>query len=473
MKKKKGFTLVELLVVIAILAILASVSVVGYLSFTKKAQESNDISLTTQMNTILQGESVIEGVNKTPYDAVLDLMDSGLDVTKLTPTRDGNEFVYDLSQDRFFLINGEKVVAPSEGNKISVEKADVFKFVGKNETLSDVYSNYLKNDYVSTGVETISTGLDVGSNTTITTINYTNETKKIVTIRTNGGALTVNGPQDTIHHYGNASIINVKSVDLHNSYHEFGNVESINVTKGRVVAEENSKISEIMVTRDAIAGNVKIDSIDKNSIQSIVVCTDSLLPDAISGTNIKPIVGKIVTTKEELDSALWPVSGQPASYVILNNNIDMTGLTLAVKDNLILNGNGFTLKGKRISNKNELKNESTIYLGTETNKEYNVTIKNITIENTSNSEKACNIAATHFVRSLSLSNVKLVNKAPNGYGVRFGGESNYSSPELDLNLSDVTISMHKSGYGIGIERKTIGNIENTEINGYASLLINQ
>ena len=41
-KKKKGFTLVELLVVIAILAILAGVSVVGYLSFTKKANLSND-----------------------------------------------------------------------------------------------------------------------------------------------------------------------------------------------------------------------------------------------------------------------------------------------------------------------------------------------------------------------------------------------------------------------------------------------
>ena len=38
--KKKGFTLVELLVVIAILAILATVSILGYTSFTKKANES-------------------------------------------------------------------------------------------------------------------------------------------------------------------------------------------------------------------------------------------------------------------------------------------------------------------------------------------------------------------------------------------------------------------------------------------------
>ena len=51
--KKKGFTLVELLVVIAILAILASVSVVGYLSFTNKAKESNALQEMTQVKTTL------------------------------------------------------------------------------------------------------------------------------------------------------------------------------------------------------------------------------------------------------------------------------------------------------------------------------------------------------------------------------------------------------------------------------------
>ena len=60
-KKRKGFTLVELLVVIAILAILATVSILGYTSFTKKANESVDEQAVTQMNLVLQANEVLQG----------------------------------------------------------------------------------------------------------------------------------------------------------------------------------------------------------------------------------------------------------------------------------------------------------------------------------------------------------------------------------------------------------------------------
>ncbi|MDY4788919.1 MAG: type II secretion system protein [Bacilli bacterium] len=52
-KRNKGFTLVELLVVIVILTILASASILGYLAFTKKANESKAISELTQYKTKL------------------------------------------------------------------------------------------------------------------------------------------------------------------------------------------------------------------------------------------------------------------------------------------------------------------------------------------------------------------------------------------------------------------------------------
>ena len=52
-KMKKAFTLVELLVVIAILAVLSTVAIVGYNSFTDKANKSADEQAVTQMNKLL------------------------------------------------------------------------------------------------------------------------------------------------------------------------------------------------------------------------------------------------------------------------------------------------------------------------------------------------------------------------------------------------------------------------------------
>ena len=99
-KIRKGFTLVELLVVIAILAILAAVSVVGYLSFTDKAKESNDISLTAQMNTVLEANEALEGKAKTMSEALAVLEENGLVVEKLTPTSKGYSYVYDAAEGR-------------------------------------------------------------------------------------------------------------------------------------------------------------------------------------------------------------------------------------------------------------------------------------------------------------------------------------------------------------------------------------
>ncbi len=53
-QQKKAFTLVELLVVIAILAILSTVAVVGYTSFIKKADISNDQTVAEQLNRRLE-----------------------------------------------------------------------------------------------------------------------------------------------------------------------------------------------------------------------------------------------------------------------------------------------------------------------------------------------------------------------------------------------------------------------------------
>ena len=250
MKKKKGFTLVELLVVIAILAVLATVSVVGYMGFTKKAHESNDIGLTTQMNTILQAEEV---TNKptTPHDAVKQLANGGVDVEKLTPTTDGYNYVYDLDTNRMFLLDGNKaVVAPT--NITFTEDLNVFAFVESENEITNWngYSIYLKSGFTFNNGKTLtlSTGLDIGDNE-IDTINYTNTTgnAKNVIIRTNGETLNVNAELDVVKHYGNVKEVNITKVAL-SSYHEFGNVSgNINLAYGNVELEDNSSVSNVVL----------------------------------------------------------------------------------------------------------------------------------------------------------------------------------------------------------------------------------
>ena len=253
MKKKKGFTLVELLVVIAILAVLATVSVVGYMGFTKKAQESNDIGLTAQMNTILQAEEV---TNKptTPHEAVKQLANGGVDVEKLTPRTDGYNYVYDLDANRIFLLNTDKQpVAPTNIDFTKDNK--VFAIVG-NETEYNTwkdYSVYLKTNFEMTSTNLFSdlkTGLDVGSNK-IDAITYTGSAEKEALIRTNGGTLTINAGADTVYHYGASDYVNVIAINT-NSYHEFGAAAYARIASGHFVAESSAKIVNLNVASSSV-----------------------------------------------------------------------------------------------------------------------------------------------------------------------------------------------------------------------------
>ena len=384
-KKKKGFTLVELLVVIAILAILAAVSVVGYLSFTEKAKESNDISLITQMNTILQGESATDGVNKTTHDAVLDLKDNGLDVTKLTPTRKGYEFVYDLSQDKFFLLDQEKVIAPTNSS-LSAYKTDIYKFIGKDGKLSNEYSNYLKDDYLAKETLTTTSGIDVGNNETITNIKYKNTgAKKKAIIRTNGGTLTIEAPLDTIYHYGESTIVRVNAIG-ENSYHEMGIVSSLNVKVGRIVVEENAAVSEVFIEKDANIEGLKVEIKSSNNKLTIVDSTNKAA-NVVEGNNVSLVTPTYVSNVSELDAALWT---NEKEYVVLSNDIytNENGATgdICTTSNITINGNGHKIYGHRKDKTTGYSRYATLTFYAKTEKDYKVILKNLTIENDSNEE---------------------------------------------------------------------------------------
>ena len=274
-KKRTGFTLVELLVVIAILAVLASVSVIGYLSFVKKARVSNDVSLTTQMNTVLASNEVVDGKNATPYDAISELdEDGGFDVNKISPTANGYFFGFDTTDNRMVLFDeGMNVVAP-EGKSVSDHERDVFLLVGSESELksNSDYSYYLKDNFVDKEGDnaiTVSTGVDTGTNE-IGTVNYTNTDATAgqeVLIRTGSFNTTLNiyAPSDTVKHYDVAGMVNVRGIAT-SSYHEHGNVAAMEINGGHVVVEEKGVVDLMYMnpkayTVDTSSGEIKVDNI--------------------------------------------------------------------------------------------------------------------------------------------------------------------------------------------------------------------
>ncbi len=288
---KKGFTLVELLVVIAILAILSVVSVVGYTSFTKKAQKADDISLTSQMNTILQGEEVSGEKFETAYDAVTALEDGGLDVTKLTPTTNGYHYVYDIKQNRMFLLDENKVkVAPSD-KELTANTAYQFAFVSNSEDIKNFanYSYYLKSGFTfstqseqrvkkmdaitstSTKNLTISNGagVDVGDNKNVS-ITYTSSVSEDVIIRTTGdqASVTIKPSKDTsgsssgsIKLYGFAKTIAVDTSAATTSTPTVavaGACNELVVASGKIEVEETGVVFKAIVSSSATQQTVEI-----------------------------------------------------------------------------------------------------------------------------------------------------------------------------------------------------------------------
>ncbi|MGN1235764.1 MAG: type II secretion system protein, partial [Christensenellaceae bacterium] len=104
-KAKKAFTIVELVIVIAVVAILMAVLIPTFVSLVKKANVSSDTQLVRNLNTILTAEGVTEGKNPTMHDALEDAFENGYDITKISPTSEGNDIVWDSKNDRFALVH--------------------------------------------------------------------------------------------------------------------------------------------------------------------------------------------------------------------------------------------------------------------------------------------------------------------------------------------------------------------------------
>ena len=268
-KKKKGFTLVELLVVIAILAILASVSVVGYLSFTNKAKESNDISLTKQLNDILIAEEQLSKP-QTASEAIKLLKNNGYDFEKIKTSSKDYTYVWDAKENKVILLN-EKYEQVSPTNFKDINLTDTFAFVSNVEELNfwveKGYGVYLKEEFNDSIPRNVDYSLDLGLK--VGNINFVTEKSGKYIIAGNNSLLTIDAKNASINHYGNVKRVTIKSTDLNNSYHEYGSVShNITLTYGHLVIENTAKIKNVVI--NAIDHNdVKLDV--SNSVSDVNV----------------------------------------------------------------------------------------------------------------------------------------------------------------------------------------------------------
>ncbi len=124
-KLKHGFTLVELVIVIAVIAVLAAVLIPTFISVIDNANNSADLQLTRNMNTVLSTE-VYADQTATAENLRKLLKDNGLN--NLTTKKKDNIIAYHQSANKFELINLSKANITTEelstGTAATVE-ADV------------------------------------------------------------------------------------------------------------------------------------------------------------------------------------------------------------------------------------------------------------------------------------------------------------------------------------------------------------
>lgn len=111
---KKGFTTVELIIIIAVIAVLAGVLIPTFVGIVKKANESVDIQLVRQMNTILKTDEPINGKPENVEEVKEVLASEGIE--NPTPIYSSYAFAWDSEENVIILLDKEtqKGVFPKE-----------------------------------------------------------------------------------------------------------------------------------------------------------------------------------------------------------------------------------------------------------------------------------------------------------------------------------------------------------------------
>ena len=266
-RNKKGFTIVELVIVIAVIAILAAVLIPTFSSLIRRANESSDIVLTKNMNTIL---ATSEGTGEEPetmFD-VMKLMDKhGYKVENLNPRAGGNMIIWDQNNNRMIYVNEEMKVLYSE-NGATVEEGNRS---GKWLTVKDVatmekwqgFSYYLPVTIASETPITFSanSGIDTGVSELDADIVYNTQDAETIQLRGTIQSVELSAPNADVYNYAVIEKMTVKSVKA-SSYHECGEVKDFVIATGNssanIVIENNATVGALSVSSGSVGTKLTI-----------------------------------------------------------------------------------------------------------------------------------------------------------------------------------------------------------------------
>lgn len=359
-QKRKGFTLVELLIVIAILAVLATVSIVGYTTFLKKAQVANDTALVKQINDLLLADETVDGKPGALGGALAVVSENGFDVTKLTPTAQGYDFVYDIANNRFALMEGQKVVYSASDRQLSANLSDRWVIRADVESAPAGYSVYLTKP-----VEKLTLDKLIGIEGKITTLKINDPTPASeepsvpVVIAGNIDKVEITAPNGVVNHYDTIRRLIIKDIKT-DSWHEFGTVGTVDIKQGHLVLESVGNINTIFASSkssahitvqpgakyETIAKHKKataavIEGVPENEIFANVSSVSSSFAGGL-GTEERPY---IVTNVEQLNSAVNDAFAIVKKYYKLTSNLSIDTDQQITKCILDLNGNTLSIKG--------------------------------------------------------------------------------------------------------------------------------
>ena len=431
----------------AILAILSTVSVVGYLSFTEKAKQSNDKTLIAQLNTVLDGNEILNGKPKTMHDALKVIEEEGYLVEDLIPASENNEFLWNQNNNEFVILSKESLKSDIDPNLWIIVNDET----SLNE-LQNYYSVYLGKDYVDTDNSvSVSNGFDVGENTTINKVAYSNTllSAQEATIRANGGTLNVNDELDTIYHYGVSDIVIIENVAME-SYHAYGEINNLILVNGRGVIEKSANVGTLNVSKNSSA-TALFENVSTINAEDITKVNAS---EGIIINEVSEIVSDVINVEvDNVDQLHFQVSSNDGNVIKVINiksgtynvgKVDGTSNLVIEASNIILNGLGEVKLESKIGNIEEL--QQVVFV-----KGDNVILRNLTICDVVLEGELSNKIVT--ISKSSNTTIENCNIVGTGVGVYITDKGTTNYRIVDSTIKTISIS---NGAGTSDENSLVG-----------------